>query len=125
MLDVAQSCHSYDPVHIVSPQRAGSACNNLIPQILTTRLCSRRYQGSIDWRNPVEWDCNANESPYKEMHNDGISLDPLETLFVKVREESAWATVCRLHHQQPWCRLQGAYSQSKMTLGEGGLTLLC
>ena len=47
-------------------------------------LCCR-YQGSIDWRDPFEWDCNGNESPYKELHNDGISLDPLETLFVKAR----------------------------------------
>lgn len=43
-----------------------------------------RYQG-VDWQNHTNWRCNADESPYKESHYDGINVDPLEVLFVKVR----------------------------------------
>lgn len=45
--------------------------------------CLCRYQG-VDWRDKAQWHCNADESPYKESHYDGINVDPLEVLFVKV-----------------------------------------
>ena len=43
-----------------------------------------RYQG-IDWREKENWNCNERFSPYAEHHYDGLSLDPLEVVFVKVR----------------------------------------
>lgn len=46
-----------------------------------------RYQG-VNWRDKQQWHCNADESPYKESHYDGINVDPLEVLFVKVRDLS-------------------------------------
>ena len=46
-----------------------------------THLC--RYQG-VNWRDKTQWHCNSDESPYKESHYDGINVDPLEVLFVKV-----------------------------------------
>ena len=42
-----------------------------------------RYQG-IDWRQKENWNCNERFSPYAEHHYDGLSLDPLEVVFVKV-----------------------------------------
>ena len=42
-----------------------------------------RYQG-IDWRDKENWACNERFSPYAEHHYDGLSLDPLEVVFVKV-----------------------------------------
>mmetsp|Transcript_3206 Transcript_3206/g.9295 ORF Transcript_3206/g.9295 Transcript_3206/m.9295 type:complete len:532 (-) Transcript_3206:1175-2770(-) len=44
-----------------------------------------RYQG-VDWQNRTNWRCNADESPYKESHYDGINVDPLEVMFVKVKD---------------------------------------
>jgi hypothetical protein len=44
-------------------------------------LCS--YQG-VNWQDKSQWHCNSDESPYKESHYDGINVDPLEVLFVKV-----------------------------------------
>ena len=32
----------------------------------------------------ANWRCNGDASPTKALHNDGLSLDPLEVLFVKV-----------------------------------------
>ncbi|KAK9841148.1 hypothetical protein WJX74_000759 [Apatococcus lobatus] len=43
-----------------------------------------RYQG-IDWRDKENWACNERFSPYAEHHYDGLSLDPLEVVFVKVK----------------------------------------
>jgi len=75
--------HSYD-IFIVSVQMVYNyilACAyfNCLP------FFHCRYQG-IDWRDSKYWECNGDESPYKELHNDGVSLDPLEVVFVKVRD---------------------------------------
>ncbi|KAK9810073.1 hypothetical protein WJX72_004380 [[Myrmecia] bisecta] len=43
-----------------------------------------RYQG-IDWRDRRHWKCNQGFSPYAEHHYDGLSMDPLEVVFVKVK----------------------------------------
>ena len=45
--------------------------------------CLCRYQG-VNWQDKAQWHCNSDESPYKESHYDGINVDPLEVLFVKV-----------------------------------------
>ena len=54
-----------------------------------TRLC--RYQG-VNWQDKAQWHCNSDESPYKESHYDGINVDPLEVLFVKVGRVDTAAT---------------------------------
>eukprot|EP00798_Chlamydomonas_sp_ICE-L_P028092 gene28092-31200_t len=43
-----------------------------------------RYQ-DVDWRDPTNWVCNARFSPQGENFLDGITLDPLEVMFVKVK----------------------------------------
>lgn len=43
-----------------------------------------RYQG-VDWRDKSNWQCNAGFSPYAENHYDGLSIEPLEAVFVKVK----------------------------------------
>ncbi|GAX76065.1 hypothetical protein CEUSTIGMA_g3508.t1 [Chlamydomonas eustigma] len=43
-----------------------------------------RYQG-VDWRDPAHWGCNERLSPQGEYFYDGITLDPLEVMFVKVK----------------------------------------
>lgn len=43
-----------------------------------------RYHG-IDWRKESNWQCNAAVNPYVELHYDGISLNPYEVMFVKVK----------------------------------------
>lgn len=50
---------------------------------LRNTLVLSRYQ-NLDWRDHKNWNCNANSSPYKAGHYDGIDIDPLEVLFVKV-----------------------------------------
>lgn len=43
-----------------------------------------RYQG-VEWQDRSNWGCNGGMNPYLEFMNDGISLDPLEVVFVKVK----------------------------------------
>ncbi|GIL98607.1 hypothetical protein Vretimale_3951 [Volvox reticuliferus] len=43
-----------------------------------------KYQ-NIDWRNKSNWGCNARSSPQSDLTYDGITLDPLEVMFVKVK----------------------------------------
>mmetsp|Transcript_669 Transcript_669/g.1942 ORF Transcript_669/g.1942 Transcript_669/m.1942 type:complete len:501 (-) Transcript_669:495-1997(-) len=53
-----------------------------------------RYAG-VDWRDPAFANCNAGENPYKENSFDGVSLNPLEVMFVKVKGyllELDWTT---------------------------------
>eukprot|EP00195_Chlamydomonas_chlamydogama_P010072 CAMPEP_0202914022 /NCGR_PEP_ID=MMETSP1392-20130828/62019_1 /ASSEMBLY_ACC=CAM_ASM_000868 /TAXON_ID=225041 /ORGANISM="Chlamydomonas chlamydogama, Strain SAG 11-48b" /LENGTH=431 /DNA_ID=CAMNT_0049605511 /DNA_START=282 /DNA_END=1577 /DNA_ORIENTATION=- len=43
-----------------------------------------RYQ-SVDWRDQANWECNQRFNPMGENYYDGITLDPLEVMFVKVK----------------------------------------
>ena len=43
-----------------------------------------RYQG-VDWRDKSNWHCNQRVNPYGEYYNDGVSLNPYEVMFVKVK----------------------------------------
>eukprot|EP00775_Hariotina_reticulata_P012780 gene12780-12909_t len=43
-----------------------------------------RYQG-VDWRDRDNWDCNAKLTPTSEFGCDGVSVDPLEVMFVKLK----------------------------------------
>ncbi|GLI58416.1 hypothetical protein VaNZ11_000118 [Volvox africanus] len=44
-----------------------------------------KYQ-NIDWRNKLNWGCNSRSSPQSDLTYDGITLDPLEVMFVKVKD---------------------------------------
>ncbi|KAK9835058.1 hypothetical protein WJX81_007588 [Elliptochloris bilobata] len=44
-----------------------------------------RYQG-IDWTDTANWNCNAGLNPYAEHTYDGVPLNPLEVMFVKVKD---------------------------------------
>ncbi|KAG2498860.1 hypothetical protein HYH03_003052 [Edaphochlamys debaryana] len=44
-----------------------------------------KYQG-VDWRNKSNWGCNQRYSPQSDLTYDGISLDPYEVLFIKVKQ---------------------------------------
>ena len=61
-----------------------------------------RYQG-IDWRQKENWNCNERFSPYAEHHYDGLSLDPLEVVFVKVRAGCQILHCYRLFHVLGFC----------------------
>eukprot|EP00892_Ulva_mutabilis_P003130 jgi/Ulvmu1/12818/UM097_0047.1 len=43
-----------------------------------------RYQG-VDWRDKSVWECNAAENPFNYARVDGVSLAPMELMFVKVK----------------------------------------
>ena len=42
-----------------------------------------RYQG-VNWRSKEALDCNAGLNPIQNNFNDGINVDPLEVMFIKV-----------------------------------------
>lgn len=46
-----------------------------------------KYQGSpeapMDWRDKSKWDCNGRASIHEEFMLDGVTLDPLEVMWVK------------------------------------------
>ncbi|KXZ52810.1 hypothetical protein GPECTOR_8g196 [Gonium pectorale] len=44
-----------------------------------------KYQG-LDWRDKANWACNGRLSPQSELTYDGLSLDPMEVMFVKVKQ---------------------------------------
>lgn len=44
-----------------------------------------RYQG-VDWRDKKNWGCNRNMNPYGDHANDGLTLETMEVMFVKVKE---------------------------------------
>lgn len=49
-----------------------------------------RYRG-VDWRKPENSNCNRQLAPSVPGFNDGISLDPLEAVFVKVKQkQKSW-----------------------------------
>ena len=39
----------------------------------------------MDWRDKSNWHCNQRLNPYGELSNDGVSLNPYEVMFVKVK----------------------------------------
>ncbi|KAK9859802.1 hypothetical protein WJX84_008350 [Apatococcus fuscideae] len=71
-----------------------------------------RYQG-VDWQDKVNWGCNRGVNPTGENHYDGMSLDPLEVLFVKMKahiRQLGWPNANQAQHYQEWktSRLAGA-----------------
>lgn len=51
-----------------------------------------RYQG-VDWRNESTWHCNAGTSPLNKDSFDGSTLQPLDCIFVKVKDTLVEARV--------------------------------
>ncbi|PNW75479.1 hypothetical protein CHLRE_12g528300v5 [Chlamydomonas reinhardtii] len=51
-----------------------------------------KYQG-LDWRDKANWDCNGRSSPQSDLTYDGISLDPYEVMFVKVKDAMLYRNV--------------------------------
>lgn len=47
-----------------------------------------RYH-DVDWRKLENWNCNRQLSPIVPGFNDGVSIDPLEVVFVKFKEKQA------------------------------------
>jgi hypothetical protein len=51
-----------------------------------------RYQG-VDWRNKSNWGCNRGGSPIAPGNHFGADLDPLEVVFVKLKDKQlSWET---------------------------------
>lgn len=48
-----------------------------------------RYEG-VDWLSLDPPECNKMLNPYVSMYNDGMSLNPLEVVFVKVYGGGSW-----------------------------------
>lgn len=67
-----------------------------------------RYQG-IDWTNLDTWDCNARVNPYGENYYDGITIDPFEVVFVKVKDlllERDWSYAVHAAKYDLWLQVQ-------------------
>lgn len=63
-----------------------------------------RYQG-VDWTSPSSWQCNQRVRPDLELHYDGISITPYETLFVPVSDATAaaqWTFVETADRYERW-----------------------
>lgn len=55
-----------------------------------------RYQG-LDWRHPALVHCNGGSNPLQPGFNDGITVEPLEVMFVKVKESMKAAQWPQVH----------------------------
>lgn len=71
------------------------------------RGCSRarlpQMQG-IDWRDKRAVGCNAGRNPIQESFYDGVNVDPLEVLFVKVKasmRDARWPHVLQVPPPHP------------------------
>ncbi|EIE24703.1 hypothetical protein COCSUDRAFT_14419 [Coccomyxa subellipsoidea C-169] len=56
----------------------------ILDQGYTIDSLMSKYQ-HVDWTNTSNWNCNAGLNPYAEFAYDGLVLNPLEVLFVKVK----------------------------------------
>ncbi|KAK9817964.1 hypothetical protein WJX72_005006 [[Myrmecia] bisecta] len=63
-----------------------------------------RYQG-LDWRDSRASACNANFNPVQQSFYDGINVDPLEVLFIKVKDSmkaAGWGHVAQAVKYDEW-----------------------
>ena len=63
-----------------------------------------RY-ADIDWRLKRNHDCNQNVNPFPQLMYDGITINPLETLFVKTKSlhlKANWVNVVQAHKYTQW-----------------------
>lgn len=75
-----------------------------------------RYQG-VNWRDRRNWDCNQRYSCQGERFYDGITLDPLEVMFVKVKSFT-------LSQEVPSSRTAIKYEQWRKQLAISNLSFL-
>ncbi|GMH41199.1 hypothetical protein BSKO_09109 [Bryopsis sp. KO-2023] len=73
-----------------------------------------RYQG-VDWRRKENWNCNDRMNPYLAKNYDGVFVNPLEVLFVKVKDQHAeghvgTSTLARKYQQ--WMEDEKSVSRS-------------
>ncbi|KAK9918451.1 hypothetical protein WJX75_004177 [Coccomyxa subellipsoidea] len=71
-----------------------------------------KYTG-VDWRNKGNWNCNDRQNPYDDFAYDGLMINPLEVLFVKMKSyqlESDWITSKMVATYERWQRNQGQES---------------
>ncbi|CAL5224080.1 g6706 [Coccomyxa viridis] len=80
-----------------------------------------RYQG-IDWRNPINWSCNNKENPYADSLYDGVSVSPLEVVFVKYKQyllDAGWSNAQEAAAYSRWMDekdVPGTTNSNRMTL---------
>eukprot|EP00884_Botryococcus_braunii_P008291 jgi/Botrbrau1/17463/Bobra.0054s0050.1 len=70
-----------------------------------------RYQG-LDWREAGAQHCNEQLNPIQEGLYDGISINPLEVMFVKVKRamlEAGWEQVRQATKYDAWLSLQRSW----------------
>ncbi|KAK9787128.1 hypothetical protein WJX73_004056 [Symbiochloris irregularis] len=68
-----------------------------------------RYKG-LDWRNQTNWSCNNELNPYAEYAYDGITLNPMEVIFPKVKGfhlDGEWTTPRMAATYDRWMTHQG------------------
>lgn len=76
-----------------------------------------RYQG-VDWRDEKNWRCNDGANPYGEYYYDGISLNPYEVVFVKVKGDmvqSGWSYAMYAKKYEQWLEASEAHNQEIST----------
>lgn len=69
-----------------------------------------RYQ-DVDWLDQANWKCNKQANPYGEFYLDGVSLNPFEVLFVKVKErvvQSDWSFALQAVKYTEWMEAQAS-----------------
>lgn len=72
-----------------------AVCNR---SVLPWSACCPGVQG-IDWRDKRARGCNAGRNPIQDSFYDGINVDPLEVLFVKVKasmRDAKWSHVLQV-----------------------------
>lgn len=80
-----------------------------------------RYQG-VDWRehrrHVAEFPCNGGLNPLQPQLYDGVDIDPLEVMFVKVKEGllgASWGSAMRAARMDAWKKLP-QHPESKLVV---------
>eukprot|EP01023_Acetabularia_acetabulum_P067271 TRINITY_DN9240_c0_g1_i4.p1 TRINITY_DN9240_c0_g1~~TRINITY_DN9240_c0_g1_i4.p1 ORF type:complete len:416 (-),score=42.65 TRINITY_DN9240_c0_g1_i4:643-1866(-) len=79
-----------------------------------------RYQ-NVDWRDPDQWYCNQQINPTGLFSYDGISIHPLEALFVKVKDKFAfnrWSNLHMAFKYDDWMQQSGNYKRQAISTNE-------
>lgn len=60
------------------------------------------WQQGVDWRDPRAAACNGARNPVQQNFYDGINVDALEVLFIKVKasmRRAGWDHVAQVRHE--------------------------
>lgn len=86
-----------------------------------------RYQG-VDWRDSRAQGCNAGRNPIQESFYDGVNADPLEVLFVKVKNSmhaARWQHVLQAVKYDEWAQSKELASPARFeAIAKNGWTEL-